>query len=101
MKIAAGNYLDRSTGAVYVAVGDGKIYFHSNQIVAVVVGGVLYRQKEMSGGIVYKRVRQAVSQSEASRVSLVTRKELNDLAVSVVMTEASAEMDRRLLNKEN
>lgn len=101
MRISAGNYLDRSTGSVYFQIGSSKIYFYSNKIVAVVTGGVLYRQKEMQDGIVYKRVRQAVLSSEAAKVAQVTRQELDDMATGLIMKEVSEEMDKRLLKQEN
>lgn len=97
MILSAGNYLDRSTGSVYLEIGKSKIYFYERQVVAVVADRVLYRSREMSGGIVYKRVRQAVLASEAMHVSEVSRQELQDMAVGLVMKEVGEEMDKRLL----
>jgi len=99
MHIAAGNYLDRSTGSVYIEIGKSKIYFHERKIVAIVVAGTLYRQKEFAEGIVYKRVRAAVMNSEARHVTEITRQEMQDMAVGLIMQEVSEEMDKRLVRK--
>lgn len=95
MKIEAGNYLDRATGAVYVSVAGAKMFFFTSRIIAISKGGVFYRGKTPEGGIIYRRIREALLKSEAKRTVEVSMAELNELASQIILEAATTEVSNQ------
>lgn len=100
MRIRAGNYVDRASGAVYVQIDASRIYFHTEQVVAVVAGGILFRSAQLKGGIVHRRIRAAVGR-DVMKVVEIPHPELNEMATKIIIQAASDEIDRQLTKGES
>lgn len=96
LRFMSGNYLDRTSDACYVEIGDATVYFSHQKAIALIAGGCLYRVNGLDSGIIYKRVRSALLRQKPIKVQEMSRADLNTLIEAAIMNMASRLVEEKL-----
>lgn len=98
INFTCGNYVERTDGAIYVGIGDSKIYFSHGNIIAISTSTGIYRLDSAPQGVIYKRIRQALNQSPLAtrKVNAVSQEELLVIFQSIFLQTASKLIDSKL-----
>jgi hypothetical protein len=90
IKLQAGNYLERTDGAVFVRLDTSTLYFSHGRLIAIITGDIIYRSAGLNDGIIYKRIRAAVQrQPGVKKTRMISDDELQAMVESLIMLTAS------------